>query len=411
VAGVVAAVILLERGSTVERAVSKPSAPRSSQPQPGIGIVRQGTDAWRAGSGYRAYSYLIVSLDLARRAAREPGRSLVYFAAPDVNTRWNAGVPYDQARRHGWLLRDRAGKLLVNRGYPENYIGDVGNPGYQRAWLANVTRLLAADGDDGVVIDDVLADLAQLAGTEAAKYPTPQAWAAAQLSFVRTVGDGLRARGYYVLVNASSFVRGSPASDNGSATLAWWRQLAPHVSGLENEYYQETSDGSDTLRSSGSAWNQGWAAWQRLVTTAQSLGKDFFGLSYGPSTDARTMSYGKASFLMDWNGAGGAYIYEPTEDEDREADPWNGAWTTDIGRPAAPKRRVGAGWLRQYSGGVALVNPSPSSPQAFSLPGSYLTPSGGAVSRVTLPPTTGLVLPSAAASAIAAPEHPRRGTH
>src|SRR5581483_12508277 len=71
VAGIVAAVILLERGSTVERAVSKPSAPRSSQPQPGIGIVRQGTDAWRAGSGYRAYSYLIVSLDLARRAARE----------------------------------------------------------------------------------------------------------------------------------------------------------------------------------------------------------------------------------------------------------------------------------------------------------------------------------------------------
>jgi len=336
---------------------------------------------------------LIVSGGEARAAAREPGRSLVYFAGTDVNTRWDAGVPYRLAAARGWLLRDGAGNLLVNKGYPDNYVGDVGDPAYQRAWLANVLRFLRAHHDDGVFIDDVLRDLVPLAGTEAAKYPTQQAWAAAQLSFVRAVGSGLRARGYYVLVNASGYIPGDPASDNGSNTIAWWRQLAPSVSGLFNEYYQQISDGSNTLRASGESWQQNWDGWQRLVQAAQALGKDFVGLAYGSSSDTQRMSYGKASFLLDWNGGGGAYIYEP---KGEHPTPWNEAWTADIGRPAAPKQRVGAGWLRRYSAGVSIVNPSASSSQTFHLGGNYLTPYGQTVADITLAPTSGLTLTSRA---------------
>src|SRR5581483_6534586 len=160
-------------------------------------------------------------------------------------------------------------------------------------------------------IDDVLRDLLPLAGSEAAKYPTQQAWAAAQLSFVRAVGTGLRAHGYYVLVNASGYIPGDKASDDGSSTSAWWRQLAPYVSGLLNEYYQQLPDGSETPRTTGDAWSQNWDGWQRLIETAQSLGKDFVGVAYGSSDDTHRMSYGKASFLLDWNGGGGAFIYEP----------------------------------------------------------------------------------------------------
>src|SRR5207302_9332714 len=270
------------------------------------------------------------------------------------NTRWDAGVPYGQARRRGWLLRDGAGGLLVNRSYPDNYIGDVGNPAYQHAWLHNVSRLLRRHGDDGVFIDDVIADLQEVAGTEAAKYPTSRSWANAELSFIRTVGAGLRAKGYYVLVNASGYVPGNPASNNGSNTLTWWRQLAPHVSGLMNEYYQETPDGTNRLRSTGPAWTQNWAAWQRLIRVAQSRGRDFVGLTHGPPGDAHLMSYGKASFLLDWNGHGGAFVYQPTD----HGDPWNGAWTSNIGHPTAPAQHVGVAWIRHYSRGVVLLNPS-----------------------------------------------------
>jgi Hypothetical glycosyl hydrolase family 15 len=362
-------------------------------PTAGIGVVRHDLSSWRAGSGYRAYSYLLVSTALAGRAAREPGRSLVYFAGTDVNTQWDAGVPYSVAAARGWLLKDASGQLLVNKAYPNNYVGDVGDRAYQQAWAANVLRFLRTHRDDGVFIDDVLRDLVPLAGTEAAKYPSQQAWAAAQLSFVAAVGSVLRAHGYYVLVNASGYIPGDESSDNGSSTAAWWRQLAPYVSGLLNEYYQQTPDGKDTSRSSGGNWYQNWDGWQRLVTTAQSLGKDFVGIAYGSSSDTQKMSYGKASFLLDWNGGGGAFIYEP---DDGASNPWNPAWTANIGLPAAPKQRIGNGWLRRYSAGVTLVNPSPTASQSFRLAGNYLSPDGQTINQITLPPTTGLILTSRA---------------
>jgi hypothetical protein len=361
--------------------------PARENPISGTGLVTSNPLA--AVAGTNRYSILIVAQSEARAAAREPGRSLVYFAGTDVNTRWSTGVPYPEAAAHGWLLKDASGQLLVNKGYPDNFVGDVGDPAYQQAWVSNVLRFLRAHGDDGVFIDDVLRDLVPLAGTEAAKYPSQQAWAAAQLSFVAAVGQVLRAHGYYVLVNASGYIPGDLSSDTGGSTAAWWRQLAPYVSGLLNEYYQQISDGSNTLRASGGNWNQNWDGWERLVTTAQSLGKDFVGVAYGSSSDTHQMSYGKASFLLDWNGGGGAFIYQPS---DSNSNPWNPAWTANIGRPAAPKQRVGNGWLRRYSAGVALLNPSPTDSQSFQLAGNYLTPDGQTINQITLPPTTGLIL-------------------
>src|SRR5581483_11817470 len=151
------------------------------------------------------YSMLIVPTREAVAAAKKPGLSLVYFAGTDVNTEWNAGVPYRDALAHGWLLKDGSGNLLKNLKFPDNYIGDVGNPAYQREWLANVLAFLRRAHDDGVFIDDVLSDLTPMSGEEASEYPTQQAWADAQLSFVQKEGSALRAKGYYVLVNASAF--------------------------------------------------------------------------------------------------------------------------------------------------------------------------------------------------------------
>jgi len=383
--------LVLVRPTPGVRPRSEPALPRPSRPVPGLGVIRFTPESWRAGSGYGAYAYLIVGLALARRAAHEPGRSLVYVSGTDVNTHWDTGVPYAEARRRGWLLRGRDGSLLVNRSYPENRVADVGDPAYQRAWLRNVLRLLRRDGDRGVFIDDVVADLAPLAGEEAARYPNARAWAAAERSFLRAVGPALRKRGYYVLANASAYVPGDPASNDGATTARWWRQLAPFVSGLADEYYQETSDGRDRLRTEGPGWDQGWSGWQRLVAIAQSLGRDFVGIGHGPAGDARRMSYERASFLLDWNGRGGAFVYQPTGQE----DPWNGAWTRDVGRPTGLKRRIGVAWLRRYSQGVVLVDPDPARSQRVALGGRYLDPGGRPVTQLTLPPATGLVLPRA----------------
>jgi hypothetical protein len=353
----------------------------------GTGLLRTGS-ALSSGPGQRRAALLIVSTAQAAAAARAPGRSLVYFSGTDVNTRWSTGVPYAQARRNGWLLAGASGHLLVNRSYSDDFVADVGNPAYQRAWAQNVSRFLRAHGDDGVMIDDVLADLVPLTGQEAAKYPTQRAWADAQLSFIRSVGPALRARGYYVLVSASGYIPGDPGDNTGATTAAWWRKLNPYVSGLMNEYYGETPDGSNRLRSSGESWTQNWAGWERLVQIAQAHGRDFVGLTYGQPDDTHTMTYGKASFLVDWDGHGGAFVYEPTN----HGNPWNGAWTQNLGQPRGRRHAVGVGWLRRYRGGIVLLNPSPSRAQSFSLRGRYITAEGAVVTEATVPPTSGLIL-------------------
>jgi Hypothetical glycosyl hydrolase family 15 len=340
-------------------------------------------------SSLSAYSMVIGDAADGKMLAGLPGTTLAYFDGTDVNSGWSTGVPYAQARAEGWLLKGPSGALLVNRGAPDDYIGDEGSDAYQKAWIANVLAYLHAyPGISGVYIDDVLYDLKPMTGVEAAEYPTQQAWADAQLSFIRAVGTALRARGYYVLVNASGFVPGNAGSDTGATTADWWTELGPYVSGFMNESYDQLSDGSNAMRTTGPSWTQNWDAWQRLIQVAQTMGKDFVGVTYGAVGDTQTMTYGKASFLLDWNGGGGAFIYVPTDG----SSPTSATATMQVGRPAGVKRRVGVGWMRTYSDGVVLVDPSPSTAQTFMLDGTYLTASGSAVTSVTLSPATGMIL-------------------
>jgi hypothetical protein len=313
-----------------------------------------------------------------------------------VNVNWSTGVPYSQAVANGWLLTSSSGSLLTNLGTAGNYIGDVGSSAYQQAWISNVLSYLSGHpGIDGIFIDDVLYDLKPMTGVEAAKYPTQQQWAAAMLSFVQAVGSALHAKGYYLAVNASGYIPGDANSDTGTNAVTWWQQLGPSVDGLMNEYYQETSNGTNQLRASGSSWTQNWDGWQRLVSTAQSMGKDFIGITYGAAGDTNQMTYGKASFLLDWNGGGSVFMYGTTDG----SDPTNSAWMTDIGLPTAAKQQVGTGWQRSYSGGIVLVNPSPTSSQSFQLPGSYRTTNGTTVTSLTLQPTTAAILTSTTTTA------------
>jgi hypothetical protein len=346
--------------------VSLRRATAAAGPVPGTGVYVLGG---RLGSvaGLGGLSVVVGDAADGGLLAGVPGRGLAYFAGTDVNVNWSTGVPYSQALASGWLLKDSSGRLLTNLGTPGNYIGDVGSAGYQQAWITNVLAYLAGyPGVDGVFIDDVLLDLKPMAGVEAAKYPTQQQWASAMLSFVSAVGNALRAKGYYLGVNASGYVPGDANSDTGANTVSWWQQLGPYVDGLMNEYYQETSNGTNQLRATGSSWTQNWDGWQRLVATAQAMGKDFLGLMYGAAGNTAAMTYGKASFLSDWNGGGGADMYLT----DDGSDPRDAAWLTDLGQPSAAKQQVGVGWQRSYSGGVVVVNPSATSTQSIQHGGS-----------------------------------------
>jgi len=361
----------------------------AGSPVPGVGILRLGS-SYPAASGYDRYSYMIVSRGDAAAAASQPGRSLVYHSGTDVNTQWDCGVPYSQAAANGWLLKDSSGNYLVNSGYTSNYIGDVGNPAYQAAWANNVASFLASTGADGVFIDDVLANVGNITGkVYPAKYPSQAKWEDAMVSFINYVGPALKAKGYYVLINADAYTSGNSASDTGALAATFWQRVGPGVSGLMWENWLQNPNDIAALRADGPEWNNNWTGWENLVSVAQSMGRDFVGLTYGSATNTQAMRYGKASFLLKWNGGGGAFVYEVAG-----ADPWAADWTANIGTPSAAAFAVGTGWRRDYSGGTVLVNPSPSASQTFALGSTYIRPDGSAVSSVTLAPLSGLVLTS-----------------
>jgi hypothetical protein len=73
------------------------------------------------------------------------------------------------------------------------------------------------------------------------------------------------------------------------------------------------------------------------------------------------------------------------------ADPWNTAWTTAIGAPTGAMTQVGGAFVRDYTGGYVVVNPSQSS-ATVSLPAGLKTLSGAAAgSSVTLGTTTAAI--------------------
>jgi putative glycosyl hydrolase-like family 15 (GHL15) protein len=353
---------------------------------PGTGILRYG-NSWSTGSGYDRYQYVTVGPGDAAAAGALATTSLVYMSGSSVQTSWSTGVSYQEALANDWLLKDASGQYVRNVAYGA-YIGDIGNSAYQQRFVSNVAALLAANGNEGVFIDDVqMSPTIMTGGVYPAKYPTQRAWEDATVSFIAAVGPALEARGFYVLANAAAYISGNAASDDGTLTAGFWRRLAPSVSGLMSEYWEQLPPDPTQLRASGtSSWTQHWDGWFDLVQVAQSGGADFFGLMEGSTTSTNLMRYGKASFLLGWDGSGGSFVYHPS------GDPWNLEWTMDIGQPSGARYPVGAGWRRDYSGGTVLLNPSPSASQTFSLGGTYTRADGTAVTSVTLGPTSGLVL-------------------
>lgn len=310
---------------------------------------------WGSVTGLDRYAYVIVGRAQATAAVLLPGRALVYHSGTSVNVNWDSGIPYSVALANGWLLRNASGQYLKNLQYPDNYIGDVGSAAYQSEWARRVGDYLASVGADGVHIDDVIGDIAAMSGQYPAKYPNQPAWENAMAAFVAAVGPTLKSRGFYVSVAAHTWISGNPASDDGSLDARWWQRLGPSVSALFTEYWVQDPTNVARLRARGSDWWNNWDGWQNLVRVAQATGADFFGYTLGPGSNTRAMRYGKASFLLDWDGGGGAFIYRATD----ASDPWNAAWTADLGRPTAGKTSLSGGVvMRRFERGIVLVNPT-----------------------------------------------------
>jgi hypothetical protein len=210
-AGVVYAALAPTEAQTPAQRGAKP-APKAALK--GTAIIRLGS-TFHAAGGYDRYSYIVVDVNdaLAAGVRKYPGTTLVYMNGTSLPDNYFTGVELSEAVAKGWVLKDANGASIVNVVY-DHVVGDFGNRAYQERFLQNVIAFLKRTKNDGIFLDDVVAaPVSFTGGPLPARYPTPEAWENAMLSFVSTVGKGLHARGYYFLVNPSKFISGDRRSD------------------------------------------------------------------------------------------------------------------------------------------------------------------------------------------------------
>jgi hypothetical protein len=354
-----------------------------------IGALRICQGCAQAGDLSR-YQYVVLHSDQAALIpslkAKNPAiKVLVYKNAPGAaawavsnGQDWAtlpAGVGYvDADRNHpDWFLKDTSGARVEFSDYPGIWMMDFGSPSYQQAWVANVVADVQAHGWDGVMIDDVNVDQGvHLGGRTLARYGSAASQRAAMRDFIAAVGPALTSRGILAVPNIYTNGRGGPQ------LFSSWVRFA---SGAVLEHWTKWGSGTGD-QFTGAEWSRH----QEFLRRTQRAGKIFLAITYASTSDERSMQYARASFLLDWDGGRGALIVDtgPT-------DPWNEAWTADIGVPAGARFRDEGVWRRNYTNGTVVVNPSGGT-RKVRLGRAYVAPDGSRVTSVTLAPATAAVL-------------------
>jgi hypothetical protein len=128
---------------------------------------------------------------------------------------------------------------------------------------------------------------------------------------------------------------------------------------------------------------------------AQAAGASWLGVTYGRDADIDAQRYVRASFLLGWDGTdGGALAYRSLDDT--PGGPLSlDEWTASVGEPTRPMyESEEGGFVRDFSDGIVVLNPSREGVTTFELGGDYRAPSGACLDSVVLAPLRALIMPA-----------------
>lgn len=342
------------------------------------------------GAGAGSYRFIVLQESMERilddvRVANPHARVLAYQKVggmrADGGDNPSTGVQLHEAdgEHETWFLHDAAGNRLLYCDYPDVWAANVGDVGYQQRWLENVRERMQRDGFDGVMMDDVNTFPGHCLGskgTPIAEYPTDEAYGDAVVAFMEAVGPALMAEGLLVAPNVAM----NPWDDVMRAQAL---AIAPNTTHITREYWMRWDDSPNFV---GDEWESTLTFYEEV----EGLGAGLQLLTYGPGHEGvlEGQRYGRASFLLAWDGvADSAWGYL-----DDEVDPWSDEWAIDPGLPVEPRRREGVGWVRAYTGGTVLVNPDASRGHTFALHQPHVDDEGTVLTELTLAPGHGRVL-------------------
>lgn len=288
------------------------------------------------------------------------------------------GVSYTQAltQHPNWLLRDRAGQPIRCAGFPYLWAMDVGNPGFQRAWAAEVAGELESEGWDGVFIDNVNPTIRYYHDpADVASYPNDAAYSAAVTAALAQIVPTIHAAGKLAMANIGSW------PSYPAVGARWLRRLD---GAMDERFTKFTAAPGRGYRSSGE-----WHTELSILRQSQREGKWFMGIAQSSDGDVQAERFGWATMLL---GSGGHATFALQDDANYGVETWFSDYEAPIGHPlgAVLQRRSGME-LRRFSHGLVLVNPT-ARRHTLRLDGRYSGDGLHAVAVATLRPHSGLVL-------------------
>ena len=326
----------------------------------------------------------------AIKAANPNTKVLVYKNVAGTNTACqydshrSSGVSYCYAKANHpeWFIKDNTGNPFAFCDFSYLYWMDINNPAYQQQWLSDVTSNAKADGFDGVFMDDTNTHPGHCKDNGGLTTGTPSytdvAYGNAMNSFIAAVGPGLKVNGLLAVPNIA-------ADPWNSSQESIALSMVPNISVFFREFFMHWGTNL-TTRFQDNAWLDVMKQMEAVSATS-----DYYANTYsnGSTPNVTDMVYGRASFLLAWNGSSNsAFMYHT----DCQCDSFNSAWARDIGTPLAPRYQVGTAWRRDFSAGTAVVNPSSTVSATVSLGGTFINESGAQVTSITLAPGTAEIL-------------------
>ena len=278
---------------------------------------------------------------------------------------------------NSWYLRDRSGNKVKSRGWG-NYLMNPAEPGWREAVADRCRRYLQESGYDGCFLD--VLGVAPLNSSYVTGLPvnpkTRKVWRrSAWLRATTAVAQATRDEISPATVYGNGLATGSAyfGGDTPSSTI-----LDGLDGGMAEAFVRDAYAGASNFRSV-TQWRQD----VKLLRDVTSRGDAGLAITKVWSSASRRQTnaiqrYAAATFLLGYTPGGSFYSFR----DDHGLTRWRSVWGRRIGSPSGPYRRVGDSFVRTFSGGVVVVNPTREKTRVR-LGGAYRR-GGGTVSRVTL---------------------------
>lgn len=284
-----------------------------------------------------------------------------------------------------WYLRDRAGNKVKSRGWG-NYLMNPANAGWRQAVANRCRSYLEQSGYDGCFLDVLgTAPLSKSYVTSLPVNPATgelwhrAAWLRATTKVAQLASDAIAPAPVYGngLANGSLYFGGSAPS----STI-----LSGLDGGMAESFIRDAYSPAGSFRPTTQ-----WVQDVRLLRDVASRGDAGLTITkvWSRATDRQTNAvqrYALATFLLGYNPGLSFYSFR----DDHGLTSWRPAWGRRIGTPTGGYEKIGDSYVREFTGGVVVVNPTGSKTRV-PLGGTYRRGSG-TVNRVTLRAHHGSIL-------------------